>query len=44
MLILLTGIKRKLERGENLDDILISYINLTDEEKQEISEHFDKEA
>jgi hypothetical protein len=42
MLILLTGIKRKLKRGENLDNILTSYVNLTEDEKQEIREHLAK--
>ena len=34
--ILLTGIKLKIERGEILDDILLSYTNLTQVEKDEI--------
>lgn len=38
--IILAGIKIKLNRGEELEDILASYINLTEEEKQEIREYF----
>lgn len=34
--ILLAGIKIKLARGEELEDILATYVNLTDDEKQEI--------
>ena len=34
--IILAGIKIKLNRGEELEDILASYVNLTEEEKQEI--------
>jgi len=34
--ILIAGIKIKLNRGEELEDILASYVNLTEEEKQEI--------
>jgi hypothetical protein len=34
--ILIAGIKIKLERGELLEDVLASYMKLTDEEKQEI--------
>ena len=34
--ILLAGIKIKLNRGEVLEDIFASYVNLTAEEKQEI--------
>jgi len=36
--VLLAGIKIKLARGEDLEDILESYVNLTTEEKQEIRE------
>jgi len=36
--ILVAGIKIKLARGEDLEDILESYVNLTTEEKQEIGE------
>ena len=34
--ILMAGINIKLKRGEELEDILALYINLTVEEKQEI--------
>lgn len=34
--VLIAGIKIKLNRGEELEDILASYVNLTEEEKQEI--------
>lgn len=36
MQILIIGIKQKLNRGEILQDILASYINLTEDEKLEI--------
>lgn len=41
--ILIAGIKIKLNRGEELEDILASYVNLTEEEKQEIRDHFDNQ-
>lgn len=34
--ILVAGIKIKLKRGEELETILTSYVNLTETEKQEI--------
>lgn len=34
--ILIAGIKIKLNRGEDLEEILASYINLAEEDKQEI--------
>lgn len=34
--ILIAGIKIKLSRGEDLEEILTSYVNLTEEDKQEI--------
>lgn len=34
--ILIAGIKIKLNRGEDLEEILTSYVNLTEEDKQEI--------
>ena len=34
--ILIAGIKIKLNRGEELEEILESYVNLTEEDKQEI--------
>ncbi|WMJ78516.1 MULTISPECIES: hypothetical protein [unclassified Sedimentibacter] len=34
--ILIAGIKIKLARGEELEDILISYVKLNETEKQEI--------
>ena len=36
--ILIAGIKIKLARGEELEDILETYVNLTDENKQELRE------
>jgi len=36
--IIIAGIKIKLARGEELEDILTTYINLTGEDKQEIRE------
>ena len=39
--ILIAGIKIKLARGENLEDILATYINLNDEDKQKIIERID---
>lgn len=38
MQILVVGIKRKLDRGEILEEVLTSYVNLTEGEKQEIRE------
>lgn len=38
MLVLVTGIKRKLSRGEQLEDVLESYVNLSEVEKQELRE------
>jgi len=34
--VIMAGIKIKLARGEDLEAILTTYVNLTDEEKQEI--------
>ena len=34
--ILVAGIKIKLKRGEDLEEILTSYVNLTEEDRQEI--------
>lgn len=42
MRILTKGIENKLKRGENLDDILESYNKLTEEEKNEIKDYFNK--
>ena len=38
--VILMGIKIKLVRGENLEDILESYVNLTEDDKQEIRNEF----
>ena len=38
--ILILGIQSKLSRGENLEDILASYVKLTDGEKDEIRTYF----
>lgn len=40
--ILIAGIKIKLNRGEDLDTILSSYINLTETDKQEIYDYFNE--
>jgi hypothetical protein len=34
--VIIAGIKIKLSRGEDLETILSTYVNLTEEEKQEI--------
>jgi hypothetical protein len=34
--VIIAGIKIKLARGEDLESILEMYVNLTDEEKQEV--------
>lgn len=39
--ILLAGIKIKLARGEELEEILTAYVNLTEEGKQEIRDSLD---
>lgn len=36
--ILIAGISIKLNRGEDLEEILASYVNLTEEYKQEIKD------
>lgn len=36
--ILVSGIKLKMESGHVLEDILATYVNLSDEEKQEVRE------
>lgn len=41
--ILLAGIKIKLDRDEKLEDVLATYVNLTEEEKQEIRNHFNNQ-
>lgn len=41
--IIIAGIKIKLARGEDLEVILLTYVNLTDEEKQEIRDHLNQE-
>lgn len=41
--ILIAGIKIKLARGELLEDILATYVNLIEEEKQEIRNHFSED-
>ncbi len=38
--VIIMGIKIKLARDEKLEDILLTYINLTDAEKQEIRNDF----
>lgn len=38
--ILLAGIKIKLARNEELEGILTTYVNLTDNEKQELRDYF----
>lgn len=34
--VLIVGIQIKIEQGANLEDILTSYVNLSEDEKQEI--------
>jgi len=34
--ILIKGIKLKIKKGENLEEILVSYTKLTEEEKQQL--------
>lgn len=36
--VIVAGIKIKLDRGEDLEAILETYVNLTEEEKQEVRE------
>jgi hypothetical protein len=38
--ILIAGIKIKLKRKEELEEILESYVNLNEDEKQEIRDYF----
>ena len=40
MKVLISGIRVKLARGENLEDILAGYVKLTEEEKEYIRESF----
>lgn len=40
--ILISGITIKLERNEELEDILATYVNLTAEDKQEIRNYFER--
>lgn len=40
--ILITGIKIKLARGEGLEDILATYVNLSEEDKQELREYCER--
>lgn len=44
MQVLVMGIKRKLDRGEILEDILTSYVNLSEEEKEEIRQKLNEEV
>jgi hypothetical protein len=41
--VLVAGIKIKLNRGERLEDILATYINLTEIDKQELRNYFNME-
>jgi len=41
--ILIAGIKIKLGRDELLEEILATYVKLTDEEKQEIRDYFSEQ-
>lgn len=41
--IIVRGVKLKLERGEDLEDVLATYENLTEEEKQQIRENVKNE-
>ena len=38
--VLISAVKIKLDRGEDLETILESYVNLTQEEKDIIRQHF----
>lgn len=38
--IFIAGIKIKIAHCEELEDILTTYVNLTDEDKQEIRDYF----
>ena len=38
--VILAGIKIKMARGEQIEDVLSSYVNLSEEEKQEIRDCF----
>ncbi len=40
--ILIAGIKIKLERNEELEIILSSYVNLINEDKQELKDYFER--
>jgi len=40
--ILIAGIKIKLARNEELEDILSSYVNLCNEDKQELRDYFER--
>lgn len=42
--ILIAGIQIKLNRKEKLEDILATYVNLTNEEKQELRENFNSQV
>lgn len=39
--VLIAGIKIKLNRGEKLEDILASYVNLTDEDKKKLRDELE---
>ncbi|WP_313342483.1 hypothetical protein [Sedimentibacter sp.] len=41
--ILIAGIKIKLDRDEDLETILSTYVNLTNESKDEIRNHFSED-
>jgi hypothetical protein len=41
--ILIAGIKIKLDRGENLEDILVTYVNLSENEQQELRDYFSEQ-
>ncbi len=40
--ILIAGIKIKLARNEELENILSSYVNLSNEDKQELKDYFER--
>jgi hypothetical protein len=42
--VLIAGIKIKIARGESLEAILTSYVNLSEEEKQELRNYFNTEV
>lgn len=42
--VIVAGIKIKIARGESLEAILASYVNLSEDEKQELRNYFNTEV